>query len=259
MLNEILPDNVHECVGCKEPIRIGASICRYCGSAQKQSSWSKISNMLKWLGGIVTVISLCIGTVTLSRHYIAWEEKRVAISELVNAAEWLEKSKSYSQAWQVYEEALILSPGLSEIRKGQYQLARRWLRDFKVSNKRADEILNRITVVLYRSVNEADKQELSTILAHIAWVQVIRARYSLAASADVDSLFEQALRADPHNIYANAMGAHWLLRKNTREITVADVKSVALMFSLALQGGMEAKYVRQLQLDYQVSAHRCSS
>jgi len=63
---------------------------------------------------------------------------------------------------------------LSEIRKGQYQLARRWLRDFKVSNKRANEILNRITVVLYRSVNEADKQELSTILAHIAWVQVIQ-------------------------------------------------------------------------------------
>ncbi|MCF6322705.1 MAG: hypothetical protein L3J89_00015 [Gammaproteobacteria bacterium] len=210
--------------------------------------------MLKWLGGIVTVISLCVGTITLSRHYIAWEEKRVAISELINAAEWLKMSEAYSQAWQVYEEALILSPGLSEIRKGQYQLAKRWLRDFKVSNDRADKILNRITVVLYRSVNEADKQELSTILAHIAWVQVIRARYSLAASADVDSLFEQALRADPNNIYANAMGAHWLLRKNTREITAVDVKSAGLMFSLALQGGMERKYVRQLQLDYLTQA-----
>ncbi len=256
MLNEILPDSMHECVGCKEPIRIGASVCRYCGSAQKKSSWSKISNMLKWLGGIVTVISLCIGTVTLSRYYIAWEEKRVAVSELVNAAEWLEKSESYSQAWRVYEEALILSPGLSEIRKGQYRLAKRWLRDFKVSNKRADEILNRITVVLYRSVNDADKQELSTTLAHIAWVQVIRARHSLAANADVDSLFEQALRADPNNIYANAMAAHWLLRKNPREITVADIKSVELMFSIALQGGMEAKYVRQLQLNYLIKTAR---
>jgi len=50
------------------------------------------------------------------------------------------------------------------------------------------------------------------------------------------------------------MGAHWLLRKNIREITVADVKSVELMFSLALKGGMETKYVRQLQLDYLTKA-----
>ena len=256
MLNESSSNNTVDCIACKEPIRAGATVCRYCGSAQqsKRNIWSNFSGMLKWIGGIVTVISLVIGTVTLSRHYFDWQETRDSVSELVNAADWLVKSEAYAQAWQVYEEALTLAPSSTAIRKGQYQLAKQWLRDFDLEKSRADEILSRITVILYRNVNETDKQELATALAHIGWVQVLRSKYFLSTNADVDSLFEQALRADPNNIYANAMAGHWLLRRNTRDISVADVKSAQSMFSLALQGGMEKKYVRQLQVGYLTKA-----
>lgn len=256
MLDELPSNNTVDCIACKEPIRSAATVCRYCGSVQKpqRNIWSNFSGVLKWIGGIVTVISLVIGTVTLSRHYFDWQETRDSVSELVSAADWLVKSEAYAQAWQVYEEALTLAPSSTAIRKGQYQLAKQWLRDFDLEKSRVDEILSRITVILYRNVNEADKQELATALAHIGWVQVLRSRYFLPVDADVDSLFEQALRADPNNIYANAMGGHWLLRRNTRDISVADVKSAQSMFSLALQGGMEKKYVRQLQVGYLTKA-----
>lgn len=256
MLNKSPSSNTVDCIACKEPIRSGATVCRYCGSAQKRQRniWSNFSGMLKWIGGIVTVISLVIGTVTLSRHYFDWQETRDSVSELVSAAGWLVKSEAYAQAWQVYEEALTLAPSSTAIRKGQYKLAKQWLRDFDLEKSQADEILNRITVILYRNVNEADKRELATALAHIGWVQVLRSKYFLSINADVDSLFEQALRADPKNIYANAMGGHWLLRRNTHDISVADVKSAQSMFSVALQGGMEKKYVRQLQIDYLTKA-----
>ena len=261
MLNESPSNNTVDCIACKEPIRSGATVCRYCGSAQQsqRNIWLNFSGVLKWIGGIVTVISLVIGTVTLSRHYFDWQETRDSVSELISAADWLVKSEAYVQAWQVYEEALTLMPSSSEIRKGQYQLAKRWLRDFSIEKSRTDEMLNQITVILYRNVNEADKQELATALAHIGWVQVLRRKYFLSINADVDSLFEQALRADPNNIYANAMGGHWLLRRNTRDISVADVKSAQSMFSLALQGGMEKKYVRQLQIDYLIKASGTSN
>jgi len=220
----------------------------------KALPWVEILGLLKWLGGIVTVVSLCIGTVTLSSYYLDWKSKQEAVTELVSAADWLVKSEAYSQAWQVYEEALSLTPSSAEIRKGQYKLVKRWLRDFAIEKSQVDEVLSRITVILYRNVNETDKRELATALAHIGWVQIIRDRYSLAMNADVDSLFEQALRADPKNIYANAMGGHWQLRKHRREITVAEVESAESMFSLALQEGMERAFIRRLQVKYLVKA-----
>jgi len=248
MPNEALSGENIECIGCKEAIRSGASVCRYCGTPQKHTRWSKLSNMLKWLGGIVTVISLCIGMVTLSSYYLDWREKQEAVSELVNAADWLEKSEAYSQAWQVFEEALTLTPSSAEIRKGQYRLAKRWLRDFSIENDRADEVLSRITVVLYRSISEIDQYELATTLAHIGWIQVVRDRYSLATNADAGSLFERALRADPNNSYANAMAGHWLLRK--RSVTEADVQSAGLKFIVALQGGLDREFIRRLQVSH---------
>jgi len=256
MLNESPSNNTVDCIACKEPILQGATVCRYCGSAQQlqRNIWSNFSGVLKWIGGIVTVISLFIGTVTLSRHYFDWQATRDSVSELVSAADWLVKSEAYEQAWQVYDEALTLTPSSPDIRKGQYQLAKRWLRDFSIEKNRADEILNQITVILYRNVNESDKRELATTLAHIGWVQVLRRNYSLAVNADVDLLFEQALRADPNNIYANAMGGNWLLRRDIRNISAANVKSAQSMFSQALQGGMEREYVRGLQVDYLANA-----
>lgn len=244
-------EEFEECVGCKEPIKIGVNICRYCGASQKQSSWSKLSTLLKWLGGIITVISLCIGTVTLSSYYLDWQERRAAVSESVSAADWLIKSEAYMQAWQVYEEALMLTPSSAGIRKGQYKLAKQWLRDFEADKDRANEVLNQMAVVLYRSINEADKHELATTFAHTGWIQVVRARYSLAANADADSLFEQALLADPNNSYANAMSGHWLLRK--RDVTEADVKSAEMKFIVALQGGLDRAFVRRLQINHQAS------
>lgn len=94
------------CIACHEPIRPGASVCRYCGTFQKRGLWKRLSNILKWVGGVVTVISLVVGMVTLSGYYQDWRERRDAVAELVDAADWLIKAEDYRQTWRMYEEAL---------------------------------------------------------------------------------------------------------------------------------------------------------
>ena len=80
------------CIACHEPIRQGACVCRYCGTSQKHGLWKRLSNILKWVGGVVTVISLVVGMVTLSGYYQDWRERHDAVAELVDAADWLIKS-----------------------------------------------------------------------------------------------------------------------------------------------------------------------
>ncbi|NOY63286.1 MAG: zinc ribbon domain-containing protein, partial [Gammaproteobacteria bacterium] len=239
-----LPKQSTECKRCKEPIRTDARVCRYCGAQQRHSLWLKFSSIVKWAGGIVTVISLSIGTVTLSSYYLDWREKQEAISELTNAADWLVKTDAYLQAWQVYEKALELTPSSVAIRKKQYQLAKRWLHNFGIEKSLADKTLNRITVVLYRSIDESDPTELATTLAHIGWVQVLRGERFLPLLADVDALFEQARRADPNNVYVNAMTGYWLLQ---RGITAKTIKVAEAKFVSAEKSGLEHTFVRRLQ------------
>ncbi len=215
-------DNTNtECIACRESIRLGASMCRHCGSSQKHDPWKRLTTILKWIGGVVTVISLLIGMVTLTGYYQDWRERHNAVTELVDAANWLIKTENYSQAWQMYEEALQLIPSSAQAFRGQFQLAKIWLRDFRTSKETADEVLNRITAILYRGLRKADDDEIATILAHVGWAQVLRAENSMPVYMDVDAAFQKALRSSPGNVYANAMLGYWIL--SGRGLTTQDI------------------------------------
>ena len=181
------------------------------GHLKKRGLWKRLSNILKWVGGVVTVISLVVGMVTLSGYYQDWREKHDAVAELVDAADWLIKTEDYGQAWQMYEEALKLVPSSAKTLHGQFKLAKVWLKNFSSSKETADEVLNRITSILYRGLRKADADEIATILAHVGWAQVMRAGRSMAVNVDVDAVFQEALRSSPNNVYANVMLGYWLL------------------------------------------------
>jgi tetratricopeptide (TPR) repeat protein len=234
-----------KCIACHESIQSGASVCRYCGFLQKRNIWQTLSTGLKWIGGVVTIVSLLIGMFTLAGYYLDWQERRDAVTELVEAADWLIKTKDYSQAWQMYEEALQLVPSAANVRKGQFQLAKLWLRDFRASKKKIDGLLNRITAILYRGLRGSDKHEIATILSHICWAQILRIENSIPVTIDVDAVFQEALHASQDNIYANAMMGYWILRK--RGVVPEDVALAQSKFMVALKTENKKSFVRRLQ------------
>ncbi len=242
----VQPDNSNSsCIACHEPIRQGASVCRYCGSSQKRGFWKKLSGILKWVGGVVTVVSLVVGMTTLTGYYQDWQERHDAVADFVDAADWLIKAEDYGQSWQMYEEALKLVPSSAKALNGQFGLAKIWLRNFSSSKETADENLDRITSILYRGLRRANPDEAATILAHVGWAQVLRAGGSIAVNVDVNAVFMDALRSSPGNVYANAMFGCWLLIG--RGVTVQDIASAQSKFTLALSSSKERDFVRRLQ------------
>ena len=92
----------------------------------------------------------------------------------------------------MYEEALKLVPSSAKTLHGQFRLAKVWLRNFSSSKETADEVLNRITSILYRGLRKAGSDEVATILAHVDWAQVIRTGRAMAVNIDVDAVFQES-------------------------------------------------------------------
>ncbi len=237
------------CVACREPIRLGASVCPHCGSAQHPSRWGAVSTGLKWIGGVVTVISLVLGVRTLAEHYGRWQEERAAIDELVSASEWLTQAGNHGQAWTVLESASDLSPSSPRVRGAQASLAKSWLRNFHV-HEDANPILDALTEVLYRQLSHASPDETATVLAHVARAEILRLDFGAAHRVDPDELLDQALETGPENPYANLFKAHWLTGK--RPVTAGSVEAARPYYSAALtasQSEADRSWVRRMQMD----------
>lgn len=233
------------CVACLEPIQTGAAICPHCGTSQRPHRWRNFSQALKWIGGIVTTISLVVGVITLSRFYLDWKERHDAVSEIVETAGWLIRSDNYLQAWDMYAKAAELNPSSVEVRDGRFRLSLLWIRDFSIETERLDQTLTSITETLYRGLPGADADRSAEILAHIGYIQVLRHINRLPVFTDVESLFEQALEASPENVYANAMYARWLMLE--KPMTVERLDLAERYYGNALASGRERAYVRRLQ------------
>ncbi len=235
-----------KCVACFEPIQQGATTCPHCRSSQVPHKWQIVSQTLKWIGAIVTIVSLLGGVITLSRYYQDWQERRETVAEIVAAADWLIKSENYLQAWQMYQQAAEINPSSALVRDGRFKLSLVWIRDFQIDKSILDQTLNSITETLYRGLANSDAAQTATILAHVGYVQVIRKVNRLPIYTDLEALFQQALQSDPDSVYANAMYARWMLL--AKPMTVAQLQRGGALFDKALATRQQRDYVRRLQI-----------
>ncbi len=249
-VTESPPSGHARCVACLEPINSGAGVCHHCGTSQRISIWGRVSEALKWVGGIVTVISLIVGATTLTGYFSDWRGRNAAVADLVESAGWLVRSAHYPQAWDALDDALALSPGAAQARRTQHDLALVWARNFKTSGDPAkdDVRLAAMTAVLYRSLAGASPGDIATSLAHLGWIQQRRFRLGLGASGDIAALFEQALASEPGNVFANAMLANWLLMRVDRHIDAEVIALQEARFETALRRPETRPYVRRLQV-----------
>ena len=212
--NSLKNDGNNNCIACFEKIKNGARICPHCQSPQSPQRLRHFTTSLKFIGAIVTVVSLVLGMASLNGLYRNWKETRQAVTEMVSAAQELEKIGEYQASWDIYQKALEIDPGYSAIRNGQVQLAMKWLLNIKIVNKETtfSEIVDKLVPVLYKGISTAEDDQASKLLGHIGWAYFTKGR-DKPVVVDVRAIYDKALTLAPNNMYANVMMGHWIILK----------------------------------------------
>jgi hypothetical protein len=107
----------------------------------------------------------------------------------------------------------------------------------------AGPALDQIFTVLESGLSRATGTRAADIQAHLGWAHWLNQRI---AAREFGSAAEQNFRAalvlDPHNVYANAMLAGWMLQNH------GSVSDAAQHFALALAAGEDRPFIRRLQI-----------
>jgi len=238
-----LKDDVHnKCIACCESIKAGARICPHCRSPQLPQRLRYLTTSLKFIGAIVTIVSLVLGMASLNGLYRNWKETRQAVAEMVSAAQEMEKIGEYQATWDIYQKALEIDPGYAAIRSGQVRLAMNWLINIRiVNNETFTEIVDKLIPVLYKGISSAQDDQASTILSHIGWAYFLKGR-EIPLVVDVEAIYNRAIKLDPDNIHANAMLGHWFLAQK------GDFENSRSHFRIALDNSRDRVWIREMEL-----------
>ena len=239
----------NRCVACLEPIQPGARICPHCGSRQAIARWRLLGSILKWVGGITAIISLLTASVRINELFIGWQEKRVAVEELVRAAQLQRETVDYPGSWELLDQALSLEPASRATRQEQIRLAMDWVRNISIHDTEDfTDAIDRLMPVLYRGAASEDPRNAASISAHLGWADYLRVRKG-NRKLDVEPHFKRSLRLDPENMYGNVMYGYWLMRSgNPLQYSTERVEQAAKHFQKALDSGESRDYVRHLQM-----------
>ncbi|MDH5552118.1 MAG: hypothetical protein OEX82_02180 [Nitrosomonas sp.] len=247
------------CIACYESIHGKAVKCRYCGAEQNPKPWNAVARVLKWMGGITAVISLVLGTVQINGLFSDWQERKAAVSQLIEAAALQTDSSDYKGAWKLIDEALSLNPSSLSARQQQMAIAMMWLRNVQVQRSETfGDVTEKLLPTLYLgAVNESAKMSANA-LTHIGWANYLRISEG-AGGLEVEEYYRHALSIDPDNVYAHVMWGYWILSQANRDSnTDADLEMAKLHFSAALDTNQDREFVRKLQLSALRQAHHGS-
>jgi tetratricopeptide (TPR) repeat protein len=201
-----------------------------------------VGSALKWTGGAVTVLSLLFGIQNLNGLYRAHLETGAAVRELVGGAERLAEVGDYRRAWELYEEALGLQPSSALVRRGQVDLAMRWLpRANVVGEETFSEIVDTTLPALTRGLATARGERAADLLALLGWAHYLERKERYLTNVDIPGLYGQALEQGPDSVYAHTFLGHWLLSEEM------DLEGGIPHFHQALGLGRQRDFVRRFQ------------
>ena len=202
------------CRACKKPIPPGARVCTLCGTSQ--TLWGKVAVALKWFGGAATILSLLIGMNSLYGIYRGQLETREAVRELAAAADRLRDDGDYARAWKLYDQAAALDPASRRVRRGQEELARRWVPRVRLGNEETfTDIVDRTIPVLLRGLGRSRGEEAADFQALIGMAHYLDRQERPVENADIPEIYRKALAIDPDNLLANTFLGHWLISQES--------------------------------------------
>lgn len=211
---------------------------------RKDGQSGGLSQVLKWVGYLTAIFSLCATVWGVGKYLYSREETRKNLAALLAAEAEQQKSHDYSSAWQSLEKAEKLAIDSSKVRAAQEKLAMVWLEDVHVQeNQKFSDVTQKVEPILTRGVTAAKPgREQADLRAHVGWAYFLESRDG-RFDLDPGGPYREAIAEDPNNPYAEAMWGHWILWDHC-----ARVKEAAPHFAAAIASQREGDFVRHMQL-----------
>ena len=202
------------------------------------------SQVLKWVGYLTAILSLCATVWGVGKYLYGRFETRKELAVLLATEAEQQKSRDYSSAWQTLEKAAQLEPDSAKVRVAQEKLAIAWIDDVHLpENQKFTDVKLKLEPILTRAVATAKPgREQADLRAHVGWAYFLEYR---EGESDLDPAgpYKEAVAEDPNNPYAEAMWGHWILWNHCYR-----VKEAAPHFAAAIASQREGDFVRRLQL-----------
>jgi hypothetical protein len=201
---------------------------------------SSKSPILKWVGVATAVISLILGARQLITIGMDRAQRSRESAEFVALARQQAARNEFVEAWRSLDQAEERSQ-TAATDSARLDVAFRWLEEGRPGpDQPFTRITDAVTPALDRALLDQQHPRRADILAHLGWATFLRSRTT--GTGDPEPMYKQALAIDPHNVYANAMLAHWLMWHGE------PLEAARPYFEAALATGKERPLVRTFQL-----------
>jgi tetratricopeptide (TPR) repeat protein len=211
---------------------------------KKDGQVSRLSQILKWVGYLTAIFSLCATVFGVAKYLYGRAEMRKNLTALLVTEAEEQKLRDYSSAWQTLEKAAKLDPDSAKVRAAQEKLAMIWLEDIHIQEKQKfSDVTQKLEPILLRAVAAARPgPQQADLRAHIGWAYFLETRDG-RFDLDPAGPYREAVAEDPKNPYAEAMWGHWILWDHCY-----GIKEAAPHFAAAIASQREGDFVRHLQL-----------
>lgn len=210
-----------------------------------------LSTLLKWVGYLTAIFSLCATVVGVAKYLYNHKEIGKTTHALLATEAEEKKAGDYSAGWQTLEKVTQLDPNSASVRMAQNELAMAWLENVHLQeNQKFSDVTNKVEPVLLRAVASSKPgPEQADLRAHVGWAYFLESRDG-RADLDPTKVYREAAAEDGNNPYAHAMWGHWILWQSCEQISEAKDH-----FAAALAAAREGDYVRRLELSALLNCH----
>jgi tetratricopeptide (TPR) repeat protein len=218
---------------------------------KKESESGTFGKVLKWVGYLTAILSLCATIVGFAKYGYGKMKVRREVEDLLASEAVQLQSHDYPSAWQSLEKAVKLQPESPKVREAREALAMAWLEDIHAAgSEKFSDVTKKLEPVLTEAVATMKPgPERADLRAHLGWAYFLESREN---RFDLDPAvpYAAAIAEDPNNPYAHAMWGHWILWQNCDQISEAEGH-----FAEAMQANRLGDYVRKMQLAALLNCH----
>ena len=151
------------------------------------------------------------------------------------------RRNQFIEALATLARAREAAPTSATVRQTQEDVAMDWIRNVRLeSGKSFGEAIKPALTVIDAALPSATGVRRADLLAHTGWATFLLRRDG-DGRLNPAQMYQEALKLDPVNPYANAMLGHWVLLQDD------DVPRAVKLFETALQSGRATDAVRVLQ------------